>query len=169
MAFKTSDGKSKNSKFRAGRYDKEKGARAQADAMGQGQGERQATKNQGSETDSEQSRQPSRKPAPKGDPESGQQSDPGYRELHVLHDDNQGHHSVSVVHHDGRQEHIEHASRGDAHEHAQGIIKDHGGDNEGNYPQENETGVDSDWPDGDDFDVDQLDQPAETSPKSGRR
>jgi len=158
MAFKSSDGKNNNSKFRANRRDKA----AQDGMKSVGEGNKaQANKIEGKGQKSPESREESSKPAPV----SGGASDTGApvnaqggsamkakaKEVHITHDDNMGHHHVHSVHEDGSEEHTDHPSREEAHYHA---AMSAGAD--GNYPAEHEPPMDES--EDNTFDVEPLDQ-----------
>src|ERR1700675_1810353 len=108
--MKTSDGTSKNSKFRVARYEKEKGNRSEANKV-EAKGGKMGAVMDGMESETEQKPQ-----AKQAGPNQGMApSKPN--DIHITHDDATGMHHVTVVHPDGTEEHSDHASRADAHFH----------------------------------------------------
>lgn len=135
MAFQSKDGKKHNSKFRAGRADREhesaskpEGQRAQANEL-EGKKQMSAKGSAGQEN-----------PSPAPDQEGGAPQEPGMqqskaRELHMHFDDNMGMHHVHAIDENGVSHHSDHPSRAhamkQAHMHAgEGQQSDEFGDRE---------------------------------------
>lgn len=106
--MKTSDGTSKNSKFRVSRYEKEKGKRSEANAI-EGKGK------MGAVMDGMESQGEPKQAAPTGPAEG--MAPRKAREIHITHDDASGMHHVTTIHDDGTEEHSDHPSRQEAHFH----------------------------------------------------
>ncbi len=155
MAFKSSDGKNNNSKFRANRRDKAAqegmeskpaGPRAQANAV-EGKGQSKPTMSSGGASDT-------------GGPvnaQGGQAPTAKAKEVHITHDDNMGHHHVHTVMDNGQEEHTDHQSRDEAHFHgamSAGVAAPSGED-EG-FPKKRQQ-PETEAPDADDYDVEPLD------------
>ena len=153
MAFKSSDGKNNNSKFRANRRDKaaqegmesqkSPGPRAQANAV-EGKSK---TMSSGGASDT-------------GGPvnaQGGQAMPAKAKEVHITHDDNMGHHHVHTIDDQGNEEHTDHQSRDEAHFHgamSAGVAAPSGED-EG-FPKKRQQPA-TEAPDADDYDVTPLD------------
>lgn len=137
MAFPTVGGKSKNSKFRQSRYNKENAP---------------AEQGQSSRAHELTGTTPSRPSAEHED----HGSEPGTeqskaRELHMSFDDEGGVHHVHAVHDDGTEEHSDHASRDEAMYHGAKKAGLHMPDREGFEDRAREPQTAENEPDADDY------------------
>jgi hypothetical protein len=163
MAFASKDGKQSNSKFRANRRDREGAAKEGMESQPSPGGEphpKQAsggTRAQAAKIEAKPAANKSEAQSPEPSGQEGQaaglsaQHGPA-SEVHITHDHVNGKHHTHTVHADGFENHSDHNTADEAH--MAGAAA--GGVNpEGNYPENHEQ-PETDYPDGDDFEVEPL-------------